>query len=121
MRFCFLFFDSPPMSRRFLERDGVRRLVQFWLAVYHFRRSFDEAHGHARLASDAAHEVHHRAHSAPAPGPSTPQQLATVRADAMALYSRYFSLQAEEPLGVDEATRVGIEANICVEGICETK
>jgi A-kinase anchor protein 10 len=34
----------------------------------------------------------------------------------MAIYNRFFSLNATDPLGVDEATRVNIESNICAEG-----
>ncbi len=78
---------------RFLEQQRARKVVQFWLAAEHYRESL-----------------------APARGVSEPAAVAAAAADAMGLYNRFFSLQADDPLGVDEGTRVTVEANICAPG-----
>ena len=70
---------------QFMERQKRAVLIHFWLLAANFVDTFSSA----------------------------PQQ--QVKEDAMGIYNRFFSLQAPDPLGVDEHTRTRVEENICME------
>ncbi|EDQ86669.1 uncharacterized protein MONBRDRAFT_33740 [Monosiga brevicollis MX1] len=70
---------------QFLDEQGAGLLVQFWLLADNFASTFDEVSSKQR--SD----------------------------DALGIYNRFLSMEAPEPLGVDESTRVAVEASICRE------
>lgn len=73
----------------FLEQEGSRNLLEFWLAAINFRQQLLD---HQNLDPDEAQK------------------------DAVVLYDKYFSLQATCPLGFGDKIRFLIEENICHEG-----
>ncbi|PIK47722.1 putative A-kinase anchor protein 10, mitochondrial [Apostichopus japonicus] len=74
----------------YLDQEGSVHMLHFWLAAGNFQQQLLMQQGQydAQQAQD----------------------------DAMVLYDKYFSLQAEHPLGFDFAIRCEIESNICREG-----
>lgn len=74
----------------YLDQEGSVHMLHFWLAASNFQQQLLMQQGQydAQQAQD----------------------------DAMVLYDKYFSLQAEHPLGFDFAIRCEIESNICREG-----
>ncbi|KAK3910630.1 A-kinase anchor protein 10, mitochondrial [Frankliniella fusca] len=73
----------------FMEQEGQRALLEFWLAAHHF---------FSQMREDGA-----------------PVDAEQAQSDAIVLYEKYFSLQATCPLGFSNKIRVQIEHNICSE------
>lgn len=73
----------------FMEQEGRRALIEFWLAAYNFSSQLKEDESNVNV--DQA------------------------QSDAIVLYEKYFSLQATCPLGFSDKIRVEIEHNICNE------
>ncbi|KAF9418477.1 hypothetical protein HW555_004765 [Spodoptera exigua] len=73
----------------FLEQESCRVLLEFLMAVMHFR---DNLLNGSTTSSDQA------------------------QADAISIYEKYFSLQATHPIGFPTETRLRIESDICSEG-----
>lgn len=73
----------------FLEQESCRVLLEFLMAVMHFR---DNLLNGSTTSSDQA------------------------QADAISIYEKYFSLQATHPIGFPTETRLIIESDICREG-----
>ncbi|XP_022819595.1 A-kinase anchor protein 10, mitochondrial [Spodoptera litura] len=73
----------------FLEQESCRVLLEFLMAVMHFR---DNLLNGCTTSSDQA------------------------QADAISIYEKYFSLQATHPIGFPTETRLRIESDICREG-----
>ncbi|CAG9783798.1 unnamed protein product [Diatraea saccharalis] len=72
----------------FLEQESCRHLLEFLMAVMHFRDNLTDGN------------------------PCQPDQ---VQADAIILYDKYFSLQATSPIGFPQYIRLKIESDICIE------
>jgi len=75
----------------FMEAEGQRPLIEFWMAANNFQHSFLQGPYDDRRGSG---ETTH---------------------DAMILYDKFFSMQATSPLGFDDKVRLAIENNICQE------
>ncbi|XP_042227147.1 A-kinase anchor protein 10, mitochondrial-like [Homarus americanus] len=85
-----LYSDSAfPYFMEYVEQEGGRSILQFWVAASNFRQQLMEQ-------ADI----------------SDPKQ---AQADAMILYDKYFSLQAMCPLGFSDRLRFIVEGNICRE------
>ncbi|XP_063220784.1 A-kinase anchor protein 10, mitochondrial [Bacillus rossius redtenbacheri] len=74
----------------FVEQEGQRGLLEFWLAAVNFQQQL--------LEKGSAYDP------------------LEAQSDAMILYDKYFSLQATCPLGFSAGTRVAVEHSICREG-----
>ncbi|XP_067113255.1 A-kinase anchor protein 10, mitochondrial [Osmerus mordax] len=74
----------------YMEKEEAVNVLQFWLAADNFQD---------QLAAKKGQYDGQEAQN-----------------DAMILYDKYFSLQATNPLGFDDAVRMEIESNICREG-----
>ncbi|KAJ8372946.1 hypothetical protein AAFF_G00272700 [Aldrovandia affinis] len=74
----------------YMEKEEAVNILQFWLAADNFQD---------QLAAKKGQYDGQEAQN-----------------DAMILYDKYFSLQATNPLGFDDAVRLEIESNICREG-----
>lgn len=72
----------------FIEAEGVRHILEFWIAGKNFELSVSSVEQSSY--SDVTH-------------------------DAMILYDKYFSMQAKLPLGFGDDVRLEIENNICQE------
>lgn len=70
----------------FLEQEGQRALLEFWLAATHFQQQLQEQNDPVETQNDA-----------------------------VVLYDKYFSLQAHCPLGFGDKVRLAVEQNICGE------
>ena len=100
-KYCAMVLNSPdlrvediilsesafPHFMEYMDREGAAILLRFWVAVDSFRKQIMSG-----------------------------LDLEEARKDAMGIYNKYFSLQASDPLGVDEKTRIDIENNICAVG-----
>lgn len=73
----------------FLEQEGHRTLLEFWLAATNFQQQLQEQ-------KDCYDPVE-------------------AQNDAVVLYDKYFSLQAHCPLGFGDKVRFAVEQNICGE------
>lgn len=73
----------------YLEQENCRILLEFLIAVMHFRDNLLNGNS------------------------SSPEQ---AQADAIVLYDKYFSLQATTPIGFPTDIRSQIESDICIEG-----
>lgn len=73
----------------FLEQEGHRALLEFWLAATNFQQQLQEQ-------KDCYDPVE-------------------AQNDAVVLYDKYFSLQAHCPLGFGDKVRLAVEQNICGE------
>eukprot|EP00730_Choanoeca_flexa_P016157 TRINITY_DN7577_c0_g2_i4.p1 TRINITY_DN7577_c0_g2~~TRINITY_DN7577_c0_g2_i4.p1 ORF type:complete len:466 (+),score=111.24 TRINITY_DN7577_c0_g2_i4:103-1500(+) len=71
---------------QFMDEQGANLVIQFWLLADNFVSNFD----------------------------SSPESQR--KEDVMGIYNRFISLQAPEPLGIDEKARTLTEARICQEG-----
>ncbi|KAK3737453.1 hypothetical protein QZH41_008339 [Actinostola sp. cb2023] len=76
----------------FLEQEGVRHMLEFWLTADNFQSMLKDKLENGEYNSQQALD------------------------DAMIIYDRYLSMQANLPLGFDDITRIEIENNICREG-----
>ncbi|KAL0842141.1 hypothetical protein ABMA28_014317 [Loxostege sticticalis] len=73
----------------YLEQESCRHLLEFLMAIMHFRDNL--INGNAPTSDQA-------------------------QADAIVLYDKYFSLQATTPIGFPTYIRMKIENDICIEG-----
>ncbi|XP_034230837.1 A-kinase anchor protein 10, mitochondrial [Thrips palmi] len=73
----------------FMEQEGPRALLEFWLAAHNFSSQLE--------------------------GEGSSKNIEQAQSDAIVLYEKYFSLQATCPLGFSDKIRVEIEHNICCE------
>ncbi|CAH2990649.1 unnamed protein product [Chilo suppressalis] len=72
----------------FIEQESCRHLLEFLMAVMHFRNNLTNGN------------------------PCTSNQ---AQADAIILYDKYFSLQATSPIGFPQYIRLKIESDICID------
>ncbi|XP_068210234.1 A-kinase anchor protein 10, mitochondrial [Palaemon carinicauda] len=85
-----LYSDSAlPYFMEYVEQEGGRSMLQFWIAASNFRQ---------QLLED-----------------SVSSNALQAQSDAMVLYDKYFSLQATCPLGYSDNVRFIVEGNICRE------
>eukprot|EP00045_Choanoeca_perplexa_P007614 m.69884 g.69884 ORF g.69884 m.69884 type:complete len:459 (+) comp14144_c0_seq11:1760-3136(+) len=83
-----LLYDEYTMMglMQFMDEQGASLVIQFWLLADNFESNFEASPEKQR------------------------------KEDVMGIYNRFISLQAPEPLGIDEKARTLTEARICQEG-----
>jgi hypothetical protein len=89
---------DPALSyfREFGERSNCQVMIEFWLTVHSWVANLQ----HSRRDSDEEERL----------------RIAAVnQSDAMAIYDRFISMQATQPLVVSHEDRIHVECNICLE------
>lgn len=93
----------------FMENEGKRQYVDFWLGAMNFKQQLDPLNTTAITTtttptSATPHDSPHH---------TTPASIEISQKDALILYDKYFSLQATQPLLLSDQVRYHVEEKIC--------